>query len=557
MSMTHKRNALARTIVAGISCLGLMIGMVQLPSTAAAAESNPGFSSRGVPLNGQTLLGSCSSCTSSSQDPAAGEAKFGGQKYGIHRTYYQGNQQSAAVNRAKEDLAGGRVPWMSFKLPNGYGFRDMAAGKGDAWARDLARRLGGVGGPVWVAIHHEPENDRDQSLKDWTAMQRHLSPIFRAHSNIAFSVILMGYHQFTAPKINPELSMDALWPGQEYVDVTGFDPYNNYGTVKYEGGPANTNFTELKVYYEKIAAWSAANGGAKWAVAETGFTDAASAKDVKWLSRSYDDMKAAGGVALAYWDCTKKGSPNSFDLTTKAEKNEFAALLARSDTLGTRSGGAAPSPAPTTPIAFRTAAKAYANATSLSVSVPGTVKAGDSLLLFAAGNRSDVALSGPGSGWSSLDKTTDGTLQTQAWSRVATAADAGSNVTVSASAQTKLNLQLVAYSGTDAENPVASVVAVPETSIATVKHTTPLGAAVPTGGWVISHWAEKVTGAGGWTPPAGHIEREESLSSGGGAVNTMTADAGQPSTGAAGGHQAVSTTPAAKATMLTIVLRAA
>ena len=34
---------------------------------------------------------------------------------------------------AEADLAAGRLPWISFKLP--YSWPDMAAGKGDAWAR--------------------------------------------------------------------------------------------------------------------------------------------------------------------------------------------------------------------------------------------------------------------------------------------------------------------------------------------------------------------------------------------------------------------------------------
>ena len=331
--MVHE-HAAARALVAGLMCLGLILGLIQVQAgTAVAVESYPGFTARGIPADGQTLFGSTSSCTSSSQDPTVGEAKYGGQKYGIHRSYYSGNQQTSAVNRAKVDLAGGRLPWLSFKLPDGYSFKQVASGSGDVWARDLAQQLSTVGGPVWVAIHHEPENDRDESMSDWTAMQRRLSPIFRAHPNIAFTVILMGYHQFMAPKFDPALSMGSLWPGSQYVDVTGFDPFNFYGTVKYAGGPVNTTFTELKVYYDKISAWSAANGRAKWAVAETGYTDAAVGKDVRWLSRAYDDMKNAGGIALAYWDCTKKGSPNSFDLTGSAETNEFANVLRRSDKL--------------------------------------------------------------------------------------------------------------------------------------------------------------------------------------------------------------------------------
>ncbi len=221
-------------------------------------------------MNGQVLLGSASG--NSSQDPLPQEGVFGG-TFGIHRTYWQASQQSRALQRAERDLNEGRLPWISFKTPVAPGtstklsWAQMAAGAGDDWARGLAADLAKLPGPVWVAVHHEPENDAGD-MQDWKRMQQHLAPIFRASPNVAFTVIFMGYHQFAAPNPNPELSMEAMWPGAQYVDVTGFDPYNNYGTLK-SSGQMNTTFTELKRYYDGIAAWSASVGGAKWAIAET------------------------------------------------------------------------------------------------------------------------------------------------------------------------------------------------------------------------------------------------------------------------------------------------
>ena len=91
-------------------------------------------------------------------------------------------------------MAHDRVPWLSFKLP--YSWADMANGRGDAWAKDLANQLGAVNGPVWVAFHHEPEGDGP--IADWVRMQQHLSPIFRAKPNIAFTVITTGWDTFFA-----------------------------------------------------------------------------------------------------------------------------------------------------------------------------------------------------------------------------------------------------------------------------------------------------------------------------------------------------------------------
>ena len=197
--------------------------------------------------------------------------------------------------------------------------------------------IGHPSGAVWVAVHHEPENE-SADLQDWKRMQQRLAPIFRAHPNIAFTIILMGYHQFAAPTINPKLSMDTLYPGPGLVDVVGIDPYNWYGTLA-SNGEQITTFTELKTYYTKIAAWAASVGGVKWAVAETGYTDLAAQRDVSWLSRAYDDMRAAGGIALTYWD-NQFNAQNSWRLNGAAKRAEFATVLARSMGLPTRPSNA-------------------------------------------------------------------------------------------------------------------------------------------------------------------------------------------------------------------------
>ena len=104
----------------------------------------------------------------------------------------------------------------------------MAAGKGDAWAKDLATRMKSAGGPVWIAVGHEPENDGGD-VQQWKAMQNRIGPIMRAAApNLGFSVIVMGYHQFYGAA---KFSMSAMWPKTK-VDIAGFDVYEKYGVTK-------------------------------------------------------------------------------------------------------------------------------------------------------------------------------------------------------------------------------------------------------------------------------------------------------------------------------------
>ena len=183
----------------------------------------------------------------------------------IHRTYFEASQVASAITMAKSDLAAGRLPWISFKLP--YSWADMADGRGDTWATDLADKLADVGGPVWVAFHHEPEGDGP--IQDWKRMQQHLAPIIHANAkNVAFTIIIMTWDLFGDAQYRP----DQLWPGDQYVDVLGLDMYNDYGTNR--NGNANIPMLDPMKYFGYFGPWAKAHH-VPWALAETGYTTAA------------------------------------------------------------------------------------------------------------------------------------------------------------------------------------------------------------------------------------------------------------------------------------------
>lgn len=280
------------------------------------------FTRNGIPLNGGVLVGAG---IGGNTDPAAQEAQFGN-KLALHRLFYQSNQVSKAVSAARADLALGRLPWVSFKLP--YSWSEMAAGKGDAWAADIANQMGALDGPVWIAFHHEPE--KDGPIADWTALQSRLSPIVKAKPNLAFTIIITGWTNFFSGDATYNIA--TMWPGDGKVDIIGMDPYNKYGVT--ENGKLNTTNTDLKTYYDILAPFAKAHG-AKWAVAETGYTSKAAAIDPNWLIRAYDDMKAAGGIGLTYFDSSLNSVGDSdWPLnTTPSKVAAFSELLKRSTRL--------------------------------------------------------------------------------------------------------------------------------------------------------------------------------------------------------------------------------
>ena len=70
------------------------------------------YGHRGVPACGAFL----GQTYRANDDPAPLERRYG-RRLGVHRTYFRADQVSWAVAVARDDLAHGRLPWVSFKLP--------------------------------------------------------------------------------------------------------------------------------------------------------------------------------------------------------------------------------------------------------------------------------------------------------------------------------------------------------------------------------------------------------------------------------------------------------
>jgi hypothetical protein len=155
-------------------------------------------------------------------------------------------------------------------------------------------------------------------------MQRRLAPIIHANSdNVAVSIIVTGWNQFYGPS---QFSLDSIWPGDQNVDIVGLDPYNWYGSVK--NGVVETDWDELKPYFEKMASFARARG-VEWAIAETAYSHEAAARDPLWLDRSFNDMEQAGGIGMAYFDSSLHSTAR-WTLDVPSKVTRFRAILASS-----------------------------------------------------------------------------------------------------------------------------------------------------------------------------------------------------------------------------------
>ena len=207
-------------------------------------------------------------------------------------------------------------------------------------------------------------------------------------------------------------------------------------------------------------------------------------------------------------------------------------------------------------LAFRGGAEASGNTTQASLQLPTGIQSGDGMLLFVSANRADIAINEPSGAadWTPLDTVIDQSMQTGVWTAVASGDDADSTVTVTTSGRAKLHAQVLVYSGTELNNPIAAFESTNET-VRRTDHTAPTLDAAPPGSWVVSYWADKTADSTGWADPSGLTQRAEYAGSGGGRIGVLAADSNGPvASSPVGGETARSTSANDKATMWTLVL---
>jgi PKD repeat protein len=206
---------------------------------------------------------------------------------------------------------------------------------------------------------------------------------------------------------------------------------------------------------------------------------------------------------------------------------------------------------PVPQIAFKAAVSTNGNAKSESVKVPSSVTAGNGMLLIATG-ASSTALTGP-AGWTKVDTATASPLTSTLWRKVATATDAGSTVAVTFPAVEHGTVQLLAYSGTSATNPVAAYAKSQAAGTAT-KYTTPTINASAAGALTVSYWGCKSSTVTRWTTPSGQTVRSTAYGTGGGRITSAVSESGPGSGGPTGGYTATPDTSASGFAAWTIVL---
>ena len=178
----------------------------------------------GQPPVGKLLWGAA---VSSNGDPVPRHEIPANHILTVRRTFFQWSHRTGyMITIATDDLANGRLPWVSLKTPS---WADMGAGLHDSEIDEMLTALEGLNGPIWLTIHHEPEGGGGNNFPDdpagpvgHVAMNRRVRERMTAlgTKNIALSPVLMGWTFNPASGRNP----DEWWEPGIY-DFLGLDPY--------------------------------------------------------------------------------------------------------------------------------------------------------------------------------------------------------------------------------------------------------------------------------------------------------------------------------------------
>lgn len=412
-----------------------------------------------------------------------------------------------------------------------------------------ADRVKAYGVPIYFTFNHEPESSASSTMGEapqFIAAWRKIHGVFRTRevANAKFMWIMTDYAFWVGEQAR---NHGPDWfPGEDYLDSMGIDAYNWYR--------CRTGINNAWKSLEQIVR-PFRDFGAQYPDKELWLTEWASTEDpelpgrkAQWYAEAQALFKRADYAqfhGISYFDTRGQGACQWYpDSSTTA-----AAAFRTMATDPFYGGPGTPQPSE---ISFVASAGSNGNRTVHSVQVPGSVQAGDTLLLFLTAN-ANVAVTGP-TGWTQVHAVDPSLARGRVWVRTAAAGDAGTTATVRLSSIAKGDLVVAAYRSL-AGDPI-DVSAVNVQTSTTTQYVAPSVTPTQAGDWVIVYWADKSSTNTGHSIPATLTRRRTTTGSGGGHITATVADSGMAVLPAPSGtFLATGTGPSSRAISCTIALR--
>ena len=221
-----------------------------------------------------------------------------GRRFAVDHQYYAWD---APIPTAYEawTASKGRIPFISWKFPAPWS--SVADGSWDAWIVSRADAFVAFRAPVYLTMHHEPENDTAAygSAAEYVAAYRRVVDIFRSRgvTNVGFAWTMMAW-SFNG---RSGVDIDAWYPGDDDVDFVAADGYN------WSPGRTGSGWTSFSTVFDDADAF-ARRHAKPWIVAEYGVQEdpAEIGHKAGWFRDMLNTVKRWPALkAVLYFDSTK------------------------------------------------------------------------------------------------------------------------------------------------------------------------------------------------------------------------------------------------------------
>lgn len=228
------------------------------------------------------------------------------QRLSVHRTYHQASQVDRLANQASTDLTSNRLPHVSIKPPGTW--RSVARGDHDAWLSSLGTRLGQLGRPVFLTVHHEPENDaggEGMHGRGFVAMNNAvISVMARRAPKVTVVPVLQGW------SFSPLSGEDPVRWNVPDAAVYGVDVYNPWSP---------TNGKPWVTFAEKLGTIKAYAQGRPLAIGEYGCrTDPTwPGRAAEWMNDAFRYARDNNIVSMSYFNSGRNSPDGTWELDSE------------------------------------------------------------------------------------------------------------------------------------------------------------------------------------------------------------------------------------------------
>ncbi len=243
-----------------------------------------------------------------------------GNTLGVHRSYFtpDHNETDQLIHQCRDDLEHGRLSHVSIKPT--WTWDSIASGRHDEWLDDTLTEMADEEVPIFLTVHHEPENDagpEGMAPADYVAMQTHVIKEAARVAPLVTIVPVLQHWTFDPLREGEDHPSDWVVPD---AAVIGLDIYNPWSSNN------DKNWRSFGSKAAEVLDWM---GDKSVAVGEYGcrLDTENPGLAAEWLRDAADFAREHGFVSMSYFNSHANSPDGTWGLQGETEL-AFAELLA-------------------------------------------------------------------------------------------------------------------------------------------------------------------------------------------------------------------------------------